>query len=215
MSAPGKLILLGGGGHAKVVAETAAALGWELAGILDPGRGKGSVVAGMTVLGTGLDLGEDPAWLRDCAFFPAIGNGEARWREYGRLRAAGARVPSLVHPRAVLSPSASVGAGSVVMAGAIVQAAGRIGEAVIVNTGAQIDHDCRIGDGVMIAPGAILCGGVEIDDHAFVAAGVVIVPGVKIGRNAFIGAGTVVVDSLPGGALLKAIRRASSIPSGS
>lgn len=201
---PNRLIILGAGGHAKVVAETAQAAGWTIAGFLDPGKQAGQTVLGWPVLGDGNDLGP---WRHGHAFFPAIGDGMIRWREFERLRAMGALVPALLHPAATMSPSSEVEPGTVVMAAAVVQASAHIGPAGIVNTGATIDHDCRIGAGVMIAPGATLCGGVVVGDHAFIAAGAVLTPGVCVGRSAFVGAGTVVVDNLPENARLRSVRR--------
>ncbi|MCO6179015.1 acetyltransferase [Ciceribacter sp. RN22] len=201
------LILLGAGGHAKVVAELARSTGWHVAGFLAPASGQGGSNLDAPLLGDGRDLTADPRWLEEHDLFPAIGNSEVRWREFVRLTAVGARIPSLVHPNAVVSSSARVEAGVVVMAGAIVQADAMIGPAVIVNTGAQVDHDCEIGAGAMIAPGAILCGGVHVGEHAFVGAGAVLVPGIRVGKGAFVGAGTTVVNDLGDGTQLKASRR--------
>ncbi len=202
-----RLVLLGAGGHAKVVAETAQAAGWRVVGFLDPGRPPGSLVVGAPVLGDGGDLSAHPELLADCAFFAAVGDGRVRWREHLRLKAAGASVATLVHPAAILSPSCRLGAGSVVMAGAVVQAETWIGEAAIVNTGARVDHDCRIGDAAMIAPGAVLCGGVRVGEGAFLAAGSLVAPGLRIGAGAFVGIGTAVVEDLGDGGKLKATRR--------
>lgn len=207
-----QLILLGAGGHAKVIAELARAAGWEIAGFLAPRNERGESNLGAPLLGDGTDLTADPSWLEQNDMFPAIGEGEIRWREFVRLAAAGARVPSLIHPSAVISPSARIEAGAVVMAGAIIQADSVIGPAAIINTGAQVDHDCRVGAGAMIAPGAVLCGDVHVGDHAFVGAGAVIVPRIRIGRSTFVGAGTVVPNDLPDGTHLKTTRRISAFP---
>lgn len=200
-----RLVLLGAGGHAKVVAEAAAASGWSVVGFLDPGREPGERVLGLPVVGSGEDLSD----LTGCcdAFLPAIGDAVIRWREFRRLCAAGLRPATVIHPAAWVSPTARIGGGTVVMAGAVVQAETRIGEAAIVNTRASVDHDCRIGDGVMIAPGATLCGGVTIGDHAFVGAGAIVVPGIVIGRSAFVGAGTTVVADVPENGRIKHVRR--------
>lgn len=200
----GRLILLGAGGHARVVAEAALAAGWQVAGFLDPGRAPGELVLGLPVLDRGDDLSP---FLDGHSFFPAIGDGHIRWKEYERLRDAGATIATIIHPGAIISPSVTVGEGAVVMAGAVIQAESAIGPAAIVNTGATIDHDCRIGAGVMVAPGATLCGGISVGDHSFIAAGAVLVPGVTVGRSAFVGAGTVVVEPLADGAKLKSVRR--------
>ncbi|WP_416799348.1 acetyltransferase [Ciceribacter azotifigens] len=212
MRKPNGLILLGAGGHARVVAELARSTGWEIAGFLAPDNGLRGVSLASPLLGDGKDLIADPSWLNEHDLFPAIGDGEIRWREFVRLTAAGARIPSLIHPSAVVSPSAQVDAGAVVMAGAIVQAGSVIGPAAIINTGAQVDHDCRVGAGAMIAPGATLCGDVHVGDHAFIGAGAVLVPRIRVGRSAFVGAGTVVANDLADGSHLKTTRRVSAFP---
>ncbi len=212
MTNPGRLIILGAGGHAKVIAELARSVGWHITGFLAPADQRGAENLGAPILGDGVDLCADSSWIEQNDMFPAIGQGEIRWREFVRLAAAGARVPSLIHPAAVVSPSAQVEAGAVVMAGAIIQADCVVGPAAIINTGAQLDHDCQIGAGTMIAPGAVLCGDVHVGEHAFIGAGAVIVPSIHIGRNAFVGAGTVVVTDLPDSSYLKATRRLSQFP---
>lgn len=87
---------------------------------------------------------------------------------------------TLIHPGAIVSPSAEIGVGSVIMAGAVIQAGARIGKHCIVNTAATVDHDCVLGDFVHIAPGAHLCGAVNIGSGALVGVGIGIEPGVII-----------------------------------
>jgi sugar O-acyltransferase (sialic acid O-acetyltransferase NeuD family) len=211
VSGAGGLILLGGGGHAKVVAEVARANNWQIAGYLDPGLTRGEIVGGAPVLGGVSELFEGAAWLKDYALFPATGSAAIRRREFQQLLALRARVPTLIHPRAIVSSSATIDIGTVVMAGAVVQADVKVGAASIINTGALVDHDCIIGVCVMIAPGAILLGGVQVGDDAFIAAGATIVPGVKVGRGAFVGAGMVVSEDVPEGTRLTS-RRLTSAP---
>lgn len=85
-----------------------------------------------------------------------------------------------IHRHAVISPTANLGPGVVVMAGAVIQPGASIGAHVIVNTLASVDHDCVVGDFAHIAPGAHLCGGVEIGEGTLVGVGVAIAPGARI-----------------------------------
>ncbi|MCL2330056.1 MAG: hypothetical protein FWC56_02010, partial [Phycisphaerae bacterium] len=85
MTRPGQLILLGAGGHAKVVAELAQAAGWRITGFLAPRSERGAENLGAPLLGDGADLAADPAWLEQHDMFPAIGQNDIRWREFARL----------------------------------------------------------------------------------------------------------------------------------
>ena len=110
-------------------------------------------------------------------WFVAVGDNLARKSE---ALAQGGPWATIIHRRAWVSPSASIGEGTVLMAGAIVQPRARIGRHCIINTGATVDHDCVLKDYVHIAPGAHLCGNVHVGEGALVGVGVGIEPGVVI-----------------------------------
>ncbi|TSE37304.1 putative acetyltransferase EpsM [Tepidimonas fonticaldi] len=192
-------VILGGGGHARVVLDVLRSLGRPVLGVLMPGRPAGADWHGLPVLG-------DDAWLeqpqaRACLF--AIGVGlvpgrrSRRQAVFERLRGLGLRMPALVHPAAVVSQAAEVAGAVQVMAGAIVQPGVRLGAGVLLNTGARVDHDCAIGEGAHVAPGAILCGDVQVGARAFIGAGAVVLPGVTVGEGAEVAAGAVVRRDVP------------------
>lgn len=104
-----------------------------------------------------------------------------------------------VHPKSIVSPSASIGNGSVVMQGAIIQSDAKIGKHCIINTGASIDHECVIDDYVHISPHATLCGNVNVGEGSWIGAGAVVIPGIKIGKWCTIGAGSIVIRDIPDG----------------
>lgn len=106
-----------------------------------------------------------------------------------------------IHPGAIISPSASIGNGSVVMQGAIVQSDVRIGKHCIINTGSSIDHECMIDDFVHISPHATLCGNVHVGEGSWIGAGTTIISGISIGKWSTIGAGSVVVRDIPDGSI--------------
>ena len=106
-----------------------------------------------------------------------------------------------IHDKAVVSDTATVEEGTVVMAGAIINADTFIGKHCIVNTGASIDHECVLGDYVHISPHATLCGNVSVGEGTWIGAGTTIIQGIKIGKWCVIGAGSVVTHDVPDGYL--------------
>lgn len=102
-----------------------------------------------------------------------------------------------IHSSAIVSPSAKIGEGSVVMQGAVIQADATIGKHCIINTKASVDHECVIEDFVHIAPGSTLSGNVHVGSGTWVGVGTTVIQGVKIGKNCLIGAGSVIINDVP------------------
>jgi len=197
MSLP--FLIIGAGGHGRVVADLLVAAGHAVFGFLDNDKALlGKSVNSISVLGGDDHLSNvAPAavWLANGV--GAVASLDPRARIFARLTAAGYRFAPLAHPRAIVAASSTIADGAQVMAGAVVQAGARIGENVIVNTGAIVDHDCEIGRHAHIAPGAVLCGGVQVGEGCYVGAGSTIIPGLRIGAGAFIAAGAVVTADVP------------------
>jgi acetyltransferase EpsM len=200
-----QLVVVGGGEHAGVVADAARSDpdAWELRGFTDPSPDAGaSHRLGLDHLGGDADLAgrlgagaSEAAWL-------VLGFGApiaARREAVGRFDKA-TRWATLVHRVAWVSPAATLGEGTVVLAGAIVNAGARVGRHVIVNSRAVIEHDVRIGDFAHIAPGAVIGGGATVGDDAFIGLGGLVRDHVTIGPGATVGMGAVVVDDVPTGA---------------
>lgn len=103
-----------------------------------------------------------------------------------------------VHPSAIVSPSATIGEGTVIMPGAIVNADAVIGRHCIVNTGASVGHDCHLGDFCHVAPHATLCGTVSLGEGVWIGAGAVVIQNLSVGAWSVVGAGTVVIDDIEG-----------------
>ena len=102
-----------------------------------------------------------------------------------------------IHPKSIISDSATIGVGTVIMPGAIINADVKIGRHCIINTKASVDHECLIRDFVHIAPGATLSGNVEVGECSWIGVGACIKQGIRIGKNCMIGAGAVVVKDIP------------------
>lgn len=103
----------------------------------------------------------------------------------------------LIHPKTTISPIATIGKGSVVMAGVIINSDSKIGSHCIINTGALIEHDCNIGNFVHISPKTALAGNVRVGEGTQVGIGAVVAQGVKIGKWCVIGAGAVIIRDVP------------------
>lgn len=200
-------ILLGAGGHARVVLGLAQALGWPVSGVCDPGLEQAGVTdwQGCAVLGddTYLDAA-DPSGvllLNGIGLMPARGSDlRLHTRLHHRWGAVGFVFPACVHPAAWVAPDVVLAAGVQIMAGAVVQPGCTIGAGSIINTGAIVDHDCNIGQQVHIAPGATLCGDITIDDDTFVGAGATVINGLSIGKGAILAAGAVQIIDMSDGA---------------
>jgi sugar O-acyltransferase (sialic acid O-acetyltransferase NeuD family) len=193
------LVLLGAGGHAKVVLSLAQAAGFRVVGVCDPGLAQQGAAQwrGIPVLGD--DDALDTMSPADTALANGIGQlvaASARRNAFVRLRQRGFRFPCLVHPRAWVDATASLSEGVQVMAGAIVQADCSVEANTILNTGASIDHDCIVGAHVHIAPGVRLCGAVAVGDRAFVGAGATVLPSLTLGADAIVAAGSTLARNL-------------------
>jgi sugar O-acyltransferase (sialic acid O-acetyltransferase NeuD family) len=105
----------------------------------------------------------------------------------------------LIHPRAWVADTASIGEGTQILGLSAVSEFVTIGENCIINTSAVVDHDCVLGDGVHVMPGATLAGCVEVGSFASIGSGAVVLPRVRIGRSAIVGAGAVVTRDVLSG----------------
>lgn len=185
-----KLVVIGAGGHAKVVVATARAAGFEVSALYDDNEAlHGKQLAGVPILGP-----IDRVAVNDSQLVLAIGRNETRRRIAESL--GDADWATLIHPGAMVHDSAEVGAGTVIFAGAVVQPEAKIGRHAIVNTGAIIDHDGRIGDYVHLAPGTTLAGEVEVGNGTMLGIGCCAMPQVRIGCWCVIAAGAAVTASV-------------------
>lgn len=200
MSLP--VLVIGAGGHGRVVADALRAMGRKVLGFLDVAADlEGTQIDGLPVLGSDARLqGYPPASVRLANGIGSTVSTAARRQVYERLTAAGFQFETVRHPAATVASSAVLSTGAQVMAGAVLQPGVVIGEDTIINTGALIDHDCLIGSHCHVAPGAVLSGGVRIGDGCHIGTAASVVQGVTIGAEALIAAGAVVVGDVSTGA---------------
>ena len=188
------LAILGASGHGKVVADCAELCGWQAVSFFDDAWPGKRANGGWSVMGDTTDL------LRRVGEFDgvlvAIGNNAVRQARLRLLAEQGGVLPVLVHPSAVVSRYASLGAGSVVFAGAVLNADCQVGAGAIINTGATVDHDCVLGDAVHVSPGAHLAGGVIVGDRSWLGIGSSARQLVRIGGDVVVGAGAAVVSDV-------------------
>lgn len=190
-----KLLIIGAGGHAKVVIDVARAAGFEPIAALDP-VAVGQICNGVEVLGSDTMAPEIFASGTSMAAI-AIGENRLRCRIAEHLQTIGFTFPRLVHPTAVVSGSAKIGVGTIVMSNAVVNADASIGDFVIVNSSAIVEHDCVLGRGAHVAPGTCLGGGVRVGCGALIGIGSVARPRSIIGDFAVVGAGSTIISDIP------------------
>ena len=195
-----RVIGIGAGGHAKGVLEILRNdPDVELAGMLDANEQLwGKQFFGLPILGGDVLLKNLVQQGVDHAFIGVgtTGNTKPRQKLYDLAKNMGFDFVSAIHPSAVISPSAQIGAGVAIMADAVVNSDARLGNNVIINTRSVVEHDCVIGDHAHIATGALLAGGVVVGNGSHVGIGACVRQGIRIGNDAVVGAGAVVVDDV-------------------
>lgn len=187
------VIVIGAGGHAKVVVATLLASGYTVNALFDDDLSKiGHEVLNVPIRGCFkqiANIGSNSAII-------ALGDNRKR-KEIAVCFERYCKWITVLHPKAIIHESVKIGKGTVVFAGASIQPDTSIGEHVIINTGATVDHDCNIEDFVHIAPGVHLAGTVSVRSGAFLGIGTAVIPGKVIGEGAVVGAGSVVIDDIP------------------
>lgn len=187
-----ELIIIGAGGHGRVVADIAkqSVLYSEISFLDDCEPAK---TGPFPYLGK---VSQANAYINDHCFFVAIGNATIRKRLLEELLANGATVETIIHPSAIISSDVSIGIGTVVMPGTIVNTGTTIGRGCILNTASSVDHDCNVSDYCHVAVGAHLCGTVNVGEKTWIGAGATVVNNVDICADCLIGAGAVVVKTI-------------------
>ena len=200
------VIIIGGGGHAKVVADVLRLQGFHILGFTDIDDTCHSLTSAISYLGDDTIINQ----YRPEEVLLANGLGStkttiARRNIYDVFTKQGYSFASCIHPSAIIAIDAKMGEGTQIMAGVVIQPGSVIGRNVIINTRASIDHDCIIGDHVHVAPGVTLSGGVRIGAGAHIGTGATVIQGVAIGENSMIGAGSAVLTDVAAGSVVVGI----------
>ena len=193
------IIIIGAGGHAKILIDALLMLDKKIIGIVDKDIDK----LGVSILGIPI-IGDDTTILNYPMDKVSLVNGigsikhtNIRKNLYEKFKKIGYSFSRVIHPSAVIARNVELGEGGQVMAGVVIQTGSSIGCNSVINTRAIIDHDCVIGQHVHIAPGSVLSGGVKIGNEVHVGTGTTIIQNVHIGSRSTIGAGSVVVQNIP------------------
>lgn len=201
------IIVLGAGGHAKVLIEALLQSGAVIAGVVDPDPSlSGTSVLGVPLLGGDDVVNEFPtADIQLVNGLGSVGHPIRRQHLFEKFKGMGYTFASVTHPASVIASDVVLGEGAQIMAGAVIQPGSRIGVNSIINTCASADHDCMIGDHVHIAPGVTLSGGVTVGQASHVGTGATVIQGIVIGCQCLVAAGAVVVSNVAEKSTVKGI----------
>jgi sugar O-acyltransferase (sialic acid O-acetyltransferase NeuD family) len=185
------IILIGAGGHAKVVADIVIKSEGNLLGFLDDNLPAGHLVIGYPILGK---ISEVSRFANDdTEFIIAVGNNATRAKLAETLS-----LPwhTAIHPNATIGTDVEIGKGSVIMSAAVINPCASIGKHCIINSGAIIEHDNILADYVHVSPGACLGGTVHVGEHTHIGIGATVRNNITITANCVIGAGATVVKDI-------------------
>ena len=191
-------IVLGAGGHAKVVVDMLLANGITVLGFTTPEPEAKSPHVDYKVLGSDeVILDFTPQQVSLVNGIGSLPGNNLRYTVAAKMRNLGYKFRTLIHPSAIVSPDVSLAEGVLIMAGAVVQSGVEIGLDTIINTGSLIDHDCKIGFNCHVAPGVVCSGGVKVGNNVHIGTGSSVIQNISIGENSVIAAGSVLYRDIP------------------
>jgi sugar O-acyltransferase (sialic acid O-acetyltransferase NeuD family) len=193
------IVLVGSSRHAKVVIDTVEKEGrYTIVGLIDAFRSVGEKTLGYSVLGVEIDLPKLIVEYDVKGMIIAIGDNSVRAEVAAKVVDICPELPfvSAVHPTASIGKEATLGVGTVVMAGAVVNPCCRVGQFCIVNTNASLDHDSVMEDFSSLAPGVTIGGNCRIGSYSAVSIGAVLRNGITIGEHSVVGGGSIVLKDV-------------------
>lgn len=198
-----KIILIGSGQHCNVVTYNIKEQGvYDIACIAEIDHSKCGKNADGVIIEPFENFSKDAMNILEKKyntnlFFIAFGSMKYRKDVFNFLVQNGWEAVNIIHPNAVVSPTAKIGKGVLIECGCLVTPSPIIGDNVVVNTGSQVNHDNIIESHVYIASGVILSGGITIKENTLIDDGVIVTLGTQVGKNCIIGAGAVVTKNIP------------------
>lgn len=200
------LVIVGAGGHARVLLDVLASRGVTPIGVLDPRNEPGTFVSGIPVLGddSWLDsrVGDD---LRVIVGIGSTGSVSARAGAFDSLRAQGFTVVGCVHASTVIGSNCRIDPTAQVLPGCVINHSATIGANTVLYSRSTVEHDCIVDDHAYLSPGVTLCGGAHVGPRSFIGAGATILQGVRIGAGALVAAGAVVTRDVADGATVMGV----------
>jgi UDP-perosamine 4-acetyltransferase len=191
------LIVIGGGGHAKVLVSALFLLHQKVLGFVDLNRSMPPLLGIANLGDDDAVFAHPPEQVRLVNGVGSTSSTVQRQRIYEKFVKRGYVFENVIHPFAMVAPEVEIGTGVQVMAGAVLQPGTSLGNNVIINTGACVDHDCLIEAHAHIAPRAVLSGNVHIGRGSHIGTGATIIQGIRVGAAAIVGAGAVVIRAVP------------------
>ena len=185
-----KVIIIGAGGHGKVIADIVKLNGDIVYGFLDDHRTE--PVLGFPVIGRTDNINDFIN--EDFFFFIAIGDNKTRQKIFQLYH--NIKWYTAIHPKAVIAEDVKVGVCTAVMANAVINSGSSIGNGVIINTAESVDHDNVIGDFSHVSPGAHLAGNVSIGERCWIGIGASVINNIYIVTDSIVAAGAVVIKDI-------------------
>jgi len=192
------VIIMGAGGHAKVITDALKLSGRDILGFVTPDLEADSEFYGKKVLGNDEVINQYlPDEIELVNGIGSLPRKNIRWKLAEKMRKQGYKFATILHPDAVIASDVNLEEGVQVMAGAIIQPGTKIKQDSIINTGSLIDHDCTIEKNCHIAPGVVCSGGVTIGSNTHLGTGTVVTEYRAIGSNSIVAAGSVIYKNIP------------------